>query len=114
MPEDEGQWVAVSANMILDGHNCAWLTQYPRQALAGGSMYTLLLPAHIPAAGSAGGPPLPSAFHEFGGGPFDLRALFTYVDEHPDDLPRAMEWIQAAFSSYNKSQASPPKPPWER
>ena len=46
--------------------------------------------------------------------PFDLRALFTYVDEHPDDLPRAMEWIQAAFSGYNKSQASPPKPPWER
>ncbi|HEX8880997.1 MAG TPA: glycosyltransferase family 39 protein, partial [Candidatus Acidoferrum sp.] len=40
-PEDSGQWIALSANMILDGHNCAWLMQYPHQALAGGSMYAV-------------------------------------------------------------------------
>src|SRR5207249_2759021 len=34
-PEDLGQWVALSANMILDGHNCQWLMQYPHEALAG-------------------------------------------------------------------------------
>jgi hypothetical protein len=112
--DDEGKWVTLSANMILDGHNCAWLMKYPHEALAGGSLYAVHLPTHIPAAGSADGPPLPSAFREFGGTPFDIRALLTHVIEHPDDLPRAMEWIQAAFSGFNKSQASPPKFPWER
>jgi hypothetical protein len=36
--KDAGQWVALSANFILDGHNCAWLTQYPHEALARGSL----------------------------------------------------------------------------
>jgi hypothetical protein len=111
--EDEGQWVALSANFILDGHNCVWLMQYPHEVLAGGSMYAIQLPAHIPAAGNAGGPPLPSEFHEFGGAPFDVRGLFSHVIEHPDDLPRALEWMQTTFSSWNKSQGPPPKPPWE-
>ncbi len=112
--EDAGKWVTLSANLILDGHNCAWLMRYPHEALAGGSMYAVHLPPHLERAGSVGGPPLPSAFREIGGSPFNIRDLFLYVIQHPDELPRAMEWIQAAFSGYNQLQASPPRPPWER
>jgi len=112
-PGDEGQWVTLSANNILDGHNCSWLMQYPHQALAGGSMYAVHLPAHIPAAGSADGPPLPSAYRELGGFPIDTRNLFTHVFQHPDDLPQAWEWIQATFTALSKSTGTPPKPPWE-
>ena len=90
-PADDGQWVVVSANMIMDGHNCVWLMQYPNQPLAGGSMYAVQLPEHIPAAGSAGGPPLPSAFREFGGAPFDLRGFLRDVTRHPERLPKAIE-----------------------
>lgn len=111
--ESGGQWVALSANFILDGHNCAWLLRYPREPLAGGSMYALCLPAPIPAAGTAEGPPLPSEFREFGGAPFDVLNLFIHVMQHPDDLPRTVQWMQATFSSWNKSQGPPPKPPWE-
>ncbi|HXY47899.1 MAG TPA: glycosyltransferase family 39 protein [Terriglobales bacterium] len=109
-PEDEGQWVALSANNILDGHNCAWLMQYQHQPLAGGSMYAVHLPAHIAVAGSADGPPLPSAYREFGGLPFDSRSFFTYVFQHPDDLRRAWEWTITAFS---KPTGKALKPPWE-
>jgi len=30
------------------------------------------------------------------------------------DLPRAVEWMQAAFSASSKSQGLPPKLPWDR
>jgi 4-amino-4-deoxy-L-arabinose transferase-like glycosyltransferase len=112
--EDGGKWVSLSANLILDGHYCAWLLQFPHQPLAGGSMYAVHLPPQLAPAGTAGGPPLPSAYREIGGAPFDLRGLFTYANRHPDKLPEIMEWTQAAFRSYNKPQASPPPPPWER
>jgi len=112
-PEDAAQWVALSANNILDGHNCAWLTQYPHEALAAGSMYAVQLPEHIPEVGSANGPPLPSDYREFGGAPIDMRGIFEHVIQHPDDLPRALEWMQAAFTSMSKSPGPPPKPPWE-
>ena len=77
-------------------------------------MYAVHLPAHLEPAGGAGGPPLPSEFREMGGSPFNIRDLFIYVIQQPDELPRAMEWIQAAYRSYNQQQASPPRPPWER
>jgi hypothetical protein len=112
-PTDAGQWVALSANNILDGHNCAWLMPYGHESLAGGSMYAVQLPPHIPDVGSAGGPPLPSAYREFGGAPINIRGMFEHVIQHPDDLPRAVEWMQAAFTSMNKSAGPPPKPPWE-
>ena len=108
-PEDSGQWVALSANMILDGHNCAWLMQYPHKALAGGSMYAVHLYAQIPAAGRPGGPPLPSAFRQFAGAPFDLQGLLRHLYQHPNDLPRAMEWMEAMI----KSPGPAPKFPWE-
>jgi hypothetical protein len=112
-PSDVGQWVVLSANFFLDGHNCAWLIPYPHEALAGGSMYAVRLPTPIPAVGSPGGPPLPSDFREFGGAPFDLRGIFSHVNQVPDDLPRVLQWMQSTFSNWNKSQGPPPKPPWE-
>jgi dolichyl-phosphate-mannose-protein mannosyltransferase len=109
-PADDGHWAVVSANMIMDGHNCIWLMQYPNQPLAGGSMYAVHLPPHIPAAGSAGGPPRPSAFREFAGAPFDLRAFFLDVIHHPEKLPKAMEEMQAKFNSSSGAQSHPPSP----
>jgi Dolichyl-phosphate-mannose-protein mannosyltransferase len=111
--EDAGQWVTLSAANLLEARNCAWLLQYPSVALAGGSIYAVRLPAQIPAAGSAGGPPPPSAYRTFGGLPFETRSFFSHVIQNPDDLPRAVEWMQAAFKASSKSQSSPPKPPWE-
>jgi hypothetical protein len=112
-PEDFGQWVALSANMILDGHNCPWLMQYPHEALAGGSMYAVHLYSQIPAAGRPGGPPLPASFRQFGGVPFDITGLFHHLYQHPEDLPRAMEWMQA-YAVTSRSPGPVPKLPWER
>jgi Dolichyl-phosphate-mannose-protein mannosyltransferase len=108
---DDGQWAVVSANMIMDGHNCIWLMQYPNQPLAGGSMYAVHLPEHIPPAGSAGGPPLPSAYRQFAGAPFDLRGFFLQISSHPERLPQAMKEMQAKFNSSKKAQSSPPLSP---
>jgi hypothetical protein len=116
-PEDEGKWVALSANMILDGHNCAWLMQYQHEALAGGSMYAVRLPNPIPTAGSAGGPPLPAEFREFGGALFDVRAIFAHVYQHPEDLPPTIAWMEDLFQTFMKLKGPPPtipKLPWEK
>ena len=107
---DNGQWAVVSANMIMDGHNCVWLMQYSNQPLAGGSMYAVHLPQHIPAVGSAGGPPLPSTFREFAGAPFDIRSFFLDLNHYPEKLPQAMEEMQARFNSSNKAQSSSQRP----
>jgi 4-amino-4-deoxy-L-arabinose transferase-like glycosyltransferase len=112
--EVAGKLVTLSAANFLEARNCAWLLQYPREALAGGSIYVVRLPAQIPAVGSAGGPPLPSAYRTFGGVPFETRGLFSHLIQNPDDLPRAVEWMQTAFSDPGKSQGPPPKFPWER
>jgi hypothetical protein len=77
-------------------------------------MYAVHLPVKIPPAGSADGPPLPSEFHEFGGAPFDVLGLFRHIIANPDDLPRALEWLQTAFSSMGKSPGPLPKFPWEQ
>ena len=105
---DEGQWVAVSANMIQDGHNCLWLMQYPHEPLAGGSMVAVHLPGHIPPAGSASGPPLPAVFREFAGAPFDIRVFFLYFIHHPEKLPQTNEQAQAAFSPENRAKMELP------
>jgi hypothetical protein len=95
--------------MILDGHNCAWLLQYPHEPLAGGSLYAFHLPEHIPEAGSPGGPPLPSAFRQFAGAPIELRGFFLDLIHNPERLPKAMEEMQARFRSQSKTEARPPK-----
>jgi len=107
---DDGQWVVLSANMIMDGHNCLWLMQYPHQPLAGGSMYAVHLPAQIPPAGNVGGPPLPSAFRQFAGLPFDLRSFFLNLNRHPEDIQHAIEEMQARFSPANRPQSQTPPP----
>jgi hypothetical protein len=105
---DGGQWVVVSANMIMNDHNCVWLVQYSHQPLAGGSMYAVHLPDQIPAAGSVGGPPLPSTFRQFAGAPFDLRSFFLNLNHHPENIQHAIDEMQARFSSSNQTQSQPP------
>jgi hypothetical protein len=107
---DDGQWVVVSANMIMDGHNCVWLMHYSHQSLAGGSMYAVQLPEHIPPAGSLGGPPLPSTFRQFGGAPFDIRFFFVDVMRHPETLPQAIQDMMARFKASSKAQSEAPGP----
>jgi hypothetical protein len=82
---DAGQWVAVSANMILDSRNCGWLLSYPRQAIAGGSMYAFQLPSPIPPAGAKGGPPLSKERKVLFAtlGDKDLRTLWLELDRNP-------------------------------
>jgi hypothetical protein len=96
---DRGQWVVVSANMLLDGHYCPWLMGLPHEELAGGSMYAFRLPPAIPPAGSPGGPPLPAQFRQFAGAPveFDMRAMFQKLSEHPDQIPAAMAIFQERY-----------------
>jgi hypothetical protein len=107
---DAGHWVAVSANMIMDGHNCIWLMQYAHESLAGGSMYAIHLPDHIPEAGSPGGPPRASEFREFAGAPIDIRSFFLNLIYHPEKLPQAWEEMQARFKSTFKPKSSPSTP----
>jgi hypothetical protein len=104
---DAGQWVAVSASMMLDGHNCPWLALYPHQSLAGGSMYAVQLPNPIPAPGSAVGPPVPADFHNFAGLPFDMRSFFREVTQNPNRLPAAMQEMMDRFAKqYADSRAA--------
>jgi hypothetical protein len=112
-PADAGKWVAISANDILDAHNCVWLMEYPHEVLGGGSMYAVHLPDAIPPAGSAGGPPLPSAFREFFGAPFDVQAFFLHVSKHPEDLPLVVKWMETAFKGSGQPPKAIPKFPWE-
>jgi 4-amino-4-deoxy-L-arabinose transferase-like glycosyltransferase len=101
---DGGQWVVVSAGMIMDGHNCVWLMQYPHEKLAGGGLYAVQLPTEIPAAGSAGGPPLPSAYRTFGGAPMDLRAFFLGVSRHPETMQGAFDAMMAQYGASSPAQ----------
>ena len=84
--QDAGQWQIVSADMFLDGHNCAWLLQYERQSIARGSMYAVRLPNPLPPPGSVSGPPAPANTRMFLGFSVDVRTLFLNVEEHPDLL----------------------------
>ena len=97
-PSDASQWAVVSANMILESHNCAWLLRYFHEVLAGGSMYAFELPAVIPAAGAPGGPPRPEDYHNFTGNPGswpDFRLIFLRGIRDPHQLPAAMEQLLA-------------------
>jgi hypothetical protein len=99
---DAGRWVFVSANMILDSHNCGWIMQYPHQPLAAGGMYAILLPSAIPLAGSPGGPPPPAARRIFLNAPFDMRVMFLELSDHPERIQKAMDEMMA---TWRKAQA---------
>jgi hypothetical protein len=103
--EDAGQWSVVAAVSILENHNCGWLLRYPREAIAGGEMYAFLLPPQIPAAGSPGGPPVPSQCRLMWGIPFDFRALVLDLDEHPAKIPETIREMTARMQSQGQSKA---------
>jgi Dolichyl-phosphate-mannose-protein mannosyltransferase len=102
-PSDAAQWVLISANMILDSHNCTWLMRYPREALAGGSMYAIHMPDVIPPAGAIGGPPLPAERRVFLGDPtgFDMRTMFIGLIRHPETIPNVIAKMQADYVKAN-------------
>ncbi len=87
---DAGKWAVVSANMIMDQHNCTWLLQFPQVLLAGGSMIAVQLPPAIPAAGSSGGPPAPDGRRKFLGFPVEMRQLFQGLERDPEGIPKAI------------------------
>jgi hypothetical protein len=92
---DGGKTVFVSASNIADGHNCLWIMQYPHQALAGGSVYAIELPAAIPPAGTPGGPPLPEQFRYLGGFPgLDPRQIFLTSVRDPRQMKPTMDAMQ--------------------
>jgi hypothetical protein len=92
--EDGGQWAVVSANYMLDSGNCVWLMKYEHQALAGGSMYAVQLPKILPAAGQAGGPPLPADYRYIGGmGEFNMLEIFLKCVRHPEQLQPTMDYF---------------------
>ncbi len=106
---DAGLWVFISANMILDSHNCAWIMQYPHRQLAAGAMYAIQLPSAIPPAGTSGGPPPPSARRLFLNAPVEMRVMFREVTDHPDRMRKTMDdmmakWQQAQAEAGRKAR----------
>jgi len=94
---DAGHWAVVSANMILDGHNCIWLMQYPHEPLAAGGMYAIQLPAVIPPAGTPGGPPPVETRRLFLGFPVEMRQMFLGLYRHPENMSKVMADMTAEF-----------------
>jgi hypothetical protein len=101
---DAGLWVVVSANMLLDGHNCIWLMQYPHEALAGGSMFAVRLPAAIPPAGIPGGPPPLEARRLFLGFPVEMRQMFLGLYRRPEDIPKVLADMTARFQKETEAR----------
>jgi hypothetical protein len=101
---DAGLWVVVSANQILDAHNCIWIMQYPHEALAGGSMFAVQLPRTIPLAGTMGGPPPVEARRLFLGFPVEMREMFLGLCRRPEDMQKVMAEMQARFQKQMEAQ----------
>lgn len=88
--EDAGQWVVLSATNIRENRNCGWIEKYPREELAGGSMYAFRLPERLPAVGEPGGPPAPKDRIVLLSAPFDIRGFSIDVERHPEKLEKAL------------------------
>jgi hypothetical protein len=101
---DAGRWVFVSANMILDGHNCAWIMQHPHQALAAGGMYAIRLPSPIPPAGAPGGPPPLAERRNFLNMPVEIRVQDRELTEHPERIQKALDDMTAAWKKAIEEQ----------
>lgn len=104
-PEEAGQWQIISADMILDSHNCGWLLHYEREPIAKGAMYAVRLPNPLPPPGSAGGPPAPADDLNFLGFSPDIRMLFVTMMQHPEQLPNAAAMFQAQFNNAKAQSA---------
>ncbi len=94
---DAGHWVFVSANMILDGHNCGWIMQYPHESLAQGGMYAIRLPSPIPPAGTPGGPPVEAARRLWLNAPMEMRVMFRDITTHPDRIQKTLDDMMAQW-----------------
>jgi 4-amino-4-deoxy-L-arabinose transferase-like glycosyltransferase len=105
-PEDGGQWVIVSVNLIQESHNCVWLLRYPHESLAGGSMYAFQLPRVIPPAGTAGGPPLPENYLRFANIPFpgDARLIWINCIRDPQQLQPTWDRMIALGAEMRKQE----------
>jgi hypothetical protein len=101
---DAGHWVFVSANMILDSHNCGWILEYPHQELGGGAMYAIRLPSAIPAAGSPGGPPLQSARRTFLNAPIEMRVMFGELNDHPERIQKKLDEMMATWQKASQKK----------
>ncbi|MBZ5620093.1 MAG: glycosyltransferase family 39 protein [Acidobacteriia bacterium] len=101
---DAGLWAVVSANEILDAHNCIWLMEYPHEPLAGGSMFAVHLPATIPPCRAPGGPPPIEARKLFLGFPFEMRQVFQGLFRRPEDILRVMADMRANFEKQAQSK----------
>lgn len=95
---DAGEWAVVSANNLVDSHNCLWLMNYPHTELAAGSMFAFQLPLTIPAAGQPQGPPFPADYRFLAGLPnFDARPMFLACIRDPQQLQPTMDFIKATM-----------------
>ena len=116
--EDAGKWAVVSANALLESHNCAWLIPHIRQTLAGGSLYAVRLPSAVPEAGSRGGPPLPANHRRLFALPINLRAILIDVTRDPERLPEAFAELESRLApAHITDDLYPPKEavqwPWD-
>jgi len=103
---DAGQWAVVSAGMIMDGHNCPWLLQYPHEPIAAGSMYAFQLPAVIPAIGTPNGPRAPGARHNLGGAPNEANFSQILADciRDPNQMQPTMEHFQKMYQEQARAR----------
>jgi hypothetical protein len=69
-------------------------------------MYAFQLPSNIPAQGTAGGPPAPTAQHNFGGFPLpgDIRLVFLNTIRDPNQLQPTWDRMQAQFQAMMEQQ----------
>jgi hypothetical protein len=105
LPTDGSQWAVFTANYIYDSRNCEWVMQYPHEAVAGGSMYAVRLPAAIPAAGQPGGPPMPGDYRYLGGTKdFDPIEIFGNCVRDPQQLQPTVDRIQAQMQELTKKK----------
>jgi hypothetical protein len=104
---DAGEWAVVSANNLVDSHNCLWLMNYPHTELAAGSMFAIQLPPAIPLAGQPKGPPLPASYRFLAGFPdFDIRPMFLACIRDPQQLQPTMDFITATMQRQQQKRDS--------
>jgi hypothetical protein len=95
----------VSANKLIPGRECAWLSQYPQEVLAGGSLFAIHLPEAIPAPGSSGRPVGRSAPLRVLGLEQDLESTYISLLNHPETFPVVLAPFEAAMAAKTKMLA---------
>jgi len=101
-PRDAGQWVVISANNLVSGRTCAWLSQYPQEMLAGGSLFAIRLPADIPAPGYSGRPTVRAAPLRNFGMEQDVESTYIFLVDHPATFPAYVAPFETAMTARAK------------